>query len=1095
MDVIGPPYSATYRVRWTYTLESGIETLALGPTISVRPPTLTIDGAGFGETVARRGNHPVTVDVASSPDGNARIAWMRVPNLPEQQSFPLNGTVNGSVSGTAPDATAGGSFQLQLISPDGTVHVKGPNVDVPPQKLGLKADAMTEVAFMDVETSVGGTVRVTVNGTGRQPGDHIALYKVGTADGSTTYADCPVSGNPDAVIDGVDTLYCTVTPTETGVFEFRHFAGDSGIRMATSKRIVVKPPPPRLTINGQATGTVAVRVQHDLDFEIQNVEPDAEHFVELIATDAIESLAIPSSNVLRWRPGSDKLYGSKWIARKNGASSLVTTGPALRTYAPVVAVNGVESTKVYGGTLLKVTVTNPHGLPSDTVGLYRLTDPESAAPFGGRISQLNGTPRFGPKGPDYPIYDVLDWLAPGEPGIYEVRVIAGDNGASMATARVSVVEPLFTIDGEKGPGPWMTWRGIPVTVIVAHPGGTPEDTLGLYPNGSATPVSPPYTLATPTYVKPLTVGGEPLPFFEVPFETAALPQQGYDFKILLGGDGPPLLTERLNVHETHITAAGVNAGGSVTIPRNSRFKVLLSDPPNRWLDFIGVYRVGAPVEQRQDWVYLGTGKQVIPIHGFLGLPAPPRLDAFTLTMPLGNEPYEVRLYSQKCFNCAKHLVAKGPLMHAMDNIRRVTINYRLDDDTTIPEMPPHAPVILHASGNPLYPGDEIGFLNSSEERVVIPQGGGGVSLDGFTPTARGQYRVALWSRDGGDSTYPLQLVDTGPSFKVVTGDDDDDDDDEERGPDTVTYLETDAIGSVRVETDASGNTKAAHVYQPFGRELATNNSNSDDRVRFAGKEFEKDSGLTYFGARDYLDLAGLMLRPDPVPISEARLFDPQQIGRYAYARNNPHRYADPDGRELVVNAGWPTVREHLCTWLGDEDCQRITIDERTGRVSVDFSGIDLPRNMGAALLFLLIRSDEVYSVTYGTTMGSYGGMTELKGFEWLFNNDNGPYPGPNPRPARERPPAGVANALGINFGAVESRSLSGKLSPALDSMVLFHELAEAWWKVAAGMPRGEPGQGGAHDLATRWEQILRSQRMILNNWNLGSGVDNAHVPR
>ena len=67
--------------------------------------------------------------------------------------------------------------------------------------------------------------------------------------------------------------------------------------------------------------------------------------------------------------------------------------------------------------------------------------------------------------------------------------------------------------------------------------------------------------------------------------------------------------------------------------------------------------------------------------------------------------------------------------------------------------------------------------------------------------------------------------------------------------DTVIYYHTDAIGSVRMITDANGQVIARYDYLPFGEPWAPP---SDADVRqFAGKERDAETGLDYFGARYY----------------------------------------------------------------------------------------------------------------------------------------------------------------------------------------------------------------------------------------------------
>jgi RHS repeat-associated protein len=59
---------------------------------------------------------------------------------------------------------------------------------------------------------------------------------------------------------------------------------------------------------------------------------------------------------------------------------------------------------------------------------------------------------------------------------------------------------------------------------------------------------------------------------------------------------------------------------------------------------------------------------------------------------------------------------------------------------------------------------------------------------------------------------------------------------------------------------------------------------------------------TYFGARYYGSKIARFTTTDPVYTWRENLVDPQRWNRYAYARNNPLRYVDPDGRAIDVVA-------------------------------------------------------------------------------------------------------------------------------------------------------------------------------------------------
>ncbi|MDQ2842804.1 MAG: RHS repeat-associated core domain-containing protein [Acidobacteriota bacterium] len=71
------------------------------------------------------------------------------------------------------------------------------------------------------------------------------------------------------------------------------------------------------------------------------------------------------------------------------------------------------------------------------------------------------------------------------------------------------------------------------------------------------------------------------------------------------------------------------------------------------------------------------------------------------------------------------------------------------------------------------------------------------------------------------------------------------------------------------------------------------------RSRGTGKQRDQETGLDYFGARYYGSNMGRFMSPDPMLIMQQKLMDPQQWNMYAYARDNPLRYIDQNGK-------WPT---------------------------------------------------------------------------------------------------------------------------------------------------------------------------------------------
>jgi len=122
--------------------------------------------------------------------------------------------------------------------------------------------------------------------------------------------------------------------------------------------------------------------------------------------------------------------------------------------------------------------------------------------------------------------------------------------------------------------------------------------------------------------------------------------------------------------------------------------------------------------------------------------------------------------------------------------------------------------------------------------------------------------------------------------------------------DVVRYYHLDALGSVRVVTDEAGQVVERHDYEPFGEECTTGlcadnlGAGAGTPMKFTGKERDAPTGLDYFGARYYASGIGQFTTVDPVYNWRENLVDPQRWNRYAYGRNNPFRYVDPDGKDI-----------------------------------------------------------------------------------------------------------------------------------------------------------------------------------------------------
>jgi RHS repeat-associated protein len=117
------------------------------------------------------------------------------------------------------------------------------------------------------------------------------------------------------------------------------------------------------------------------------------------------------------------------------------------------------------------------------------------------------------------------------------------------------------------------------------------------------------------------------------------------------------------------------------------------------------------------------------------------------------------------------------------------------------------------------------------------------------------------------------------------------------------FIHADHLGSSTVITDQDQNVVENTTYSPFGEILTGGN---EVRFGYEGKEHDSIVGDTDFHFRKYKSEWGLFTQPDSLL---PNVYDPQQLNRYSFERNNPYKYVDKTGRysEEVVDDGLNTM--------------------------------------------------------------------------------------------------------------------------------------------------------------------------------------------
>ncbi len=111
---------------------------------------------------------------------------------------------------------------------------------------------------------------------------------------------------------------------------------------------------------------------------------------------------------------------------------------------------------------------------------------------------------------------------------------------------------------------------------------------------------------------------------------------------------------------------------------------------------------------------------------------------------------------------------------------------------------------------------------------------------------------------------------------------------------TVRYVHTDGLGSVVLTTDNNRNIVERSEYEPYGSLL---NRAASDEPGYTGHVMDAATRLTYMQQRYYDPEIARFLSVDQV----TAYGNASNFNRFTYARNNPYKYTDPDGRDVKCN--------------------------------------------------------------------------------------------------------------------------------------------------------------------------------------------------
>jgi RHS repeat-associated protein len=208
-----------------------------------------------------------------------------------------------------------------------------------------------------------------------------------------------------------------------------------------------------------------------------------------------------------------------------------------------------------------------------------------------------------------------------------------------------------------------------------------------------------------------------------------------------------------------------------------------------------------------------------------------------------------------------------------------------------------------SNGNTLTKVDSTGTTNYTwdfENRltsVVLP-GAGGTDTFKYDPFGR---RIQKAFTQGSTTTTTNYLYDRDNSAEEVdqngnllaryTDTQNIDEPLAESRSGTISYYESDGLGSVTSLTNASGALASTYTYDSFGNLTASTGSLTNS-FRYTGREFDSETGLYFNRARYHDSELGRFISEDPVGFNGG-------VNFMSYTKNDPINSTDPSGRISV----------------------------------------------------------------------------------------------------------------------------------------------------------------------------------------------------
>jgi len=148
-----------------------------------------------------------------------------------------------------------------------------------------------------------------------------------------------------------------------------------------------------------------------------------------------------------------------------------------------------------------------------------------------------------------------------------------------------------------------------------------------------------------------------------------------------------------------------------------------------------------------------------------------------------------------------------------------------------------------------------------------------------------EYDKVVLETDDSNNQTAYQVYGTNLLYRSAT---------EEAGSGTQSYYYLyNAHGDVTSLLDMSGNIAVSYDYDAFGN-IKSQTGTADNPIRYAGYQYEEESGLYYLNARYYDSVTARFITEDTYT---GKRNDPLSLNLYTYCHNEPIMYTDPTGHK------------------------------------------------------------------------------------------------------------------------------------------------------------------------------------------------------